>query len=67
MDRTLKDYMGLSSEEAFDTIRGMVDRVRSVAGTLVSIWHNDSFSDYGEWKGWREVYIRMLDYIAGKS
>jgi len=64
MDRTLKDYMGLSSEEAFDTMRGMVDRVHSVAGTLVSIWHNEAFSDYGEWKGWRELYIRMMDYIA---
>ena len=67
MDRSLKDYMGLSREEAYDTIRGMVDRVQSVAGTLVSIWHNDAFSDYGEWKGWREVYIRMLEYIAEKS
>jgi hypothetical protein len=33
---------------------------------LVSIWHNDTFSDHGEWKGWRELYIKMLDYIAEK-
>ena len=67
MDRSLKDYMGLSSEEAYQTIRQMVDRVHGVAGTLISIWHTDTFSDYGEWKGWREVYIRMLDYITSKS
>jgi hypothetical protein len=67
MDRTLKDYMGLSPEEAFRTIRRIVDGVAQYGGTLVSLWHNEAFSDHGEWAGWREVYLRMLDYIAEKK
>ena len=66
MDRTLKDYMGLSGEAANLKIRSVVDNVFDVGGTLISIWHNDALSDHGEWKGWREIYIRMLDYIAEK-
>jgi hypothetical protein len=66
MDRTLKDYMRLSEEEAYNIIRSLVDSVYEVGGTFVSIWHNEAFSDHGEWKGWRETYIRMLDYISEK-
>jgi hypothetical protein len=63
MDRTLKDYMKLSPIAAVDKIRQMVDAVRSVNGTFVSIWHNDAFSDLGEWDGWKVVYLEMLNHI----
>jgi hypothetical protein len=63
MDRTLKDYMKLSPASAKEKTRQLVDAVRLVNGTFVSIWHNDAFSDQGEWQGWKEVYLEMLNYI----
>jgi hypothetical protein len=63
MDRTLKDYMQLSTDAALEKIRKLVDTVRGVRGTLVTIWHNDAFSDQGEWQGWKQVYLDMLDHI----
>jgi hypothetical protein len=63
MDRTLKDYMKLSPESALQKIRKLSDAVRLVKGTFVTIWHNDAFSDQGEWQGWKEIYLEMLDYI----
>jgi hypothetical protein len=63
MDRTLKDYMKLSPISAVEKIRKLVDAVRSVNGTFVSIWHNDAFSDKGEWEGWKVVYLEMLNHI----
>jgi len=63
MDRTLKDYMKLSPISAVEKIRKLVDAVRSVNGTFVSIWHNDAFSDTGEWEGWKIVYLEMLNHI----
>jgi hypothetical protein len=63
MDRTLKDYMQLSPDAARKRIMKMVDAVRKVKGTLVTIWHNDAFSEQGEWQGWKGVYLDMLDYI----
>ncbi|MFT4903320.1 MAG: hypothetical protein ACI84S_001027, partial [Thalassomonas sp.] len=32
-------------------------------GTLISIWHNDTFSEQGPWKGWRNVYEEMVKLI----
>ena len=63
MDRTLKDYMKLSPLSAVEHIKKLVDAVRSVDGTFISIWHNDAFSDRGEWEGWKVVYLEMLNYI----
>ena len=63
MDRTLKDYMKLSPISAVEKIRKLVDAVRSVNGTFVSIWHNDAFSDKGEWEGWKIVYLELLNHI----
>jgi hypothetical protein len=63
MDRSLKDYMKLSPISALEKIRKLVDEVRSVKGTFVSIWHNDAFNDQGEWEGWKIVFLEMLNYI----
>lgn len=63
MDRTLKDYMMLQPSEATRKIEEMVREVRAVNGTFISIWHNDTFSDKGEWKGWLEVYEQLLSMI----
>ena len=64
MDRTLKDYMKLSAEQSQEKIRVISDAIRSTGGTFVSIWHNDAFSDQGEWKGWKDVYLQMIDSLT---
>ncbi len=63
MDRTLKDYMKLSPISAVEKIKKLIDAVRSVNGTFVSIWHNEAFSDMGEWEGWKVVYLELLNHI----
>jgi len=60
MDVTLKDYLRLSSEESLDAINHMVETIKSVHGQFVSIWHNESLSETGRWKGWRRVYEEMV-------
>ncbi|MBA7572735.1 hypothetical protein ES708_14521 [subsurface metagenome] len=60
MDRTLKDYMKLTPEQSIAKIRVLADATRLAGGTFVSIWHNDAFSDHGEWKGWKDVYLQMI-------
>jgi hypothetical protein len=37
--------------------------VREVGGTMRLLWHNESVSDTGEWKGWRLMYKEMLRCI----
>jgi len=61
MDRTLKDYMGLTPAQAIAKIEKLVTAVRETGGLFISVWHNDSLSDYGEWKDWKDVYLKMLE------
>jgi hypothetical protein len=60
MDRTLKDYMHMQPAEATQKISEIIEEVQAVNGTFISIWHNDTFSDAGEWKGWLEVYEQIF-------
>lgn len=60
MDSTLKDYLKLTPQEAIARLSGLVDRVRQVDGLFVSLWHNHSINDLGEWKGWRAVFEHTL-------
>jgi hypothetical protein len=66
MDRTLKDYMKMRPAEAIQKINEIIDEVRAVNGTFISIWHNDTFSDAGEWKGWLDVYEKMVGTVNGE-
>ncbi len=56
MDRTLSDYLGLKPEQALEEIIKLKQHVDSVGGQFSMIWHNDSVSEFGEWKGWRKVF-----------
>jgi hypothetical protein len=67
MDRTLKDYLHKVPEESMDIINTYVGIVERAGGWFIPIWHNDSLSNYGEWEGWRNVYIQMLETLKSKS
>lgn len=60
MDGTLNDYMGLTPADALLQISLLMDEVKKVNGTFISLWHNESLSDQKRWKGWRKVYEEML-------
>lgn len=60
MEAGLKYYQNCTVEEAIININKIVEIVKKVNGTFVSIWHNESLSDEGIWKGWRRVYEQML-------
>lgn len=59
MDGTLRQYLQLSPQNAIDEINKLLLEVKKVGGTFVSIWHNETLSDTGYWKGYREVFEQM--------
>lgn len=61
MDRGLQRYQGLGPEAGWERIRAEIARARRVQGHFVIILHNETFSDRGEWKGWRKVLEQMLN------
>ena len=64
MDGTLNDYMKLTAEEAIRRSKVLIDRVKAVNGTMISLWHNESLSETGRWKGWAKVYQDLVEYAA---
>ena len=64
MDATFKYYLKSSPEEANTEIQELLEIVKSVNGTFISVWHNESLSNEGIWAGWRNVYINLLEKAA---
>lgn len=62
MDASLKYYLNLEGEAALEEIKKIIDEVKAVEGSFISLWHNESLSEYGEWEGWRELFEKMNQY-----
>jgi hypothetical protein len=60
MDVTLQQYLSLTPGEAIDRIDMLIGKVKSVNGVFTSLWHNESLSEQGVWKGWRGVFEEMV-------
>tara|TARA_Y100000991_G_C21970785_1_gene349329 strand:- start:1500 stop:2798 length:1299 start_codon:yes stop_codon:yes gene_type:complete len=63
MDATLKYYLNLHPNEALANIQTIIDEIKNVNGHFISVWHNETWSDYKEWSGWSYLYEQMLEYI----
>lgn len=55
-DSTFQQHKRYTPEEAKRAIKVLIDETKSVGGLFVSVWHNTSLSDSGEWEGWKEVF-----------
>ena len=60
MDGTLNNYLKLSPEQAVEKVKGIIQEVKNVKGEFITIWHNETLSDWREWKGWRDVYEKII-------
>ncbi len=63
MEGTLAFYIKTEKDESLEIIGRLIEEVKAVNGTFISLWHNDSLSDSGMWKGWRTIYEAMLEQI----
>lgn len=61
MDATLQRYMGYSPEKSIDKLKQINQSVREVEGDFRILWHNESLSEDGPWKGWRRVYEALIE------
>lgn len=60
MDTTFKTYLKTTPEESLKLIVTIINEVKKVNGTFISLWHNESLSNYEDWKGWEGLYEKML-------
>ncbi|MBL4669499.1 MAG: polysaccharide deacetylase family protein [Flavobacteriales bacterium] len=67
MEATFQYYLKSTPEEAIKHINKLMQKVKEVNGTFISVWHNESLSDEGIWKGWKIVYEKMLKESFNKN
>ncbi len=60
MDTTLNDYMKLTPRQSLGKIRDLKNQVQAVEGTFITLFHNESLSNYLRWKGWKRLYDSMI-------
>jgi len=53
----------LSAERAFEELKDYFDIVRSLNGTLITIWHNSFLGTAKQFRGWRELYKKFISLM----
>jgi hypothetical protein len=64
MDATFRYYLKVNPDQVIDLVKPLIDDVKSVDGTFISLWHNESLSENHIWKGYRKVYEELLQLAA---
>ncbi len=59
MDGTLCHYLRLSPKDAITEIENIMQEVKNVGGTFVSVWHNETVNNKGLWEGYQQVFEKM--------
>ena len=63
MESSFIYYLNTTPEESIIPIRNIIDEVRNVGGTFISLWHNQSLGENAEWKDWRNLFLEMIKYV----
>jgi hypothetical protein len=60
MDVTLQQYLKKDPLQAAGIIKQLIHNTAAVDGIFTWLWHNESLSEHGVWKGWRKVFEEMI-------
>jgi hypothetical protein len=63
MEGSFIDYLQTPPGEALNCIYKLIEEVKNVNGTFISIWHNHTLSETNMYKGWRNVHDKMVERI----
>lgn len=66
MDVTLRSYMGLTGQRAWEESRERIDDVRRVGGCVSIVWHPIVFGNARD-PGFGDLYWRIVDYIVSSG
>lgn len=62
MDGTYRKYMQCDYANTLSSMKTFVDEIRAVGGTFTCLFHNESLTDTPPWKGWRDLYMNLIQY-----
>lgn len=61
MDVTFLDYLNCSLSESKNKVESLYQEITTYGGEFIPLWHNESISNYGRWKDWKELYDFTID------
>lgn len=65
MDTTMLKYMRMNSSKALGYAKKHLSKLFSINNVnIVYLFHNESISGRGVWKGWAEVYESMIKFVV---
>jgi hypothetical protein len=67
MEATLRFYMKEKPERAIQLINPIIKEVKKMNGELITLWHNESISNWREWKGWQNLYEEVVKIAYKKN
>lgn len=67
MDATLRFYMKIQPAEVLSYVNPLIQEVKAVNGTFMSLWHNETISNKKPWEGWQDVYEDVVKAALNKS
>lgn len=59
-DRALNTTLDYTVDESLVKITSLKNEVKKVNGTFITVFHNESVGNYGEWEGWKTVYKNIV-------
>jgi len=68
MDLTLHDkrYMKIKRDKVLSRLETIIQETAKFNGVLTVLWHNNFMSDF-LYKGWKNVYIKLLEKLSEKN
>lgn len=67
MDVNYKNNPEYTPASAYLDIEQLMNQVKKVNGTFISLWHNSNLSRHEGWSSWREVFRKMHTLAASKQ
>ncbi|MEP6952272.1 MAG: polysaccharide deacetylase family protein [Ginsengibacter sp.] len=64
MEGSFIDYKKSLPSQALQDIFNLIEAVKNVQGTFISIWHNNTLSDTREYRDWKNVHDQMIHFIT---
>ncbi|APD07703.1 hypothetical protein UJ101_02202 [Flavobacteriaceae bacterium UJ101] len=62
-DHALKRKHGYDQKKIKQEILSLIMTVKEFSGVFISVFHNHTFSNEPQWKGWKEIYLDFIDTI----
>jgi len=62
MEATLLYYLKLNPESSIELCKQIIKEVKEVNGSLYTLWHNETVSEYRQWKNWKRVFVETVKY-----